>query len=114
MKKVLSAGQLPNPLKVIDLVNAGAGNVTTDSGLGAGTIEKLALQLRNFTARAVDFRVVPSQPQDIQGVSYVIPYAPQSAALCDAINDRTTPPEYGKQHSVITPSSVTPTILNGT
>ena len=54
MKQVLTAGTLLNPLKVIDLVNAGAGNVTTDSGLGAGNIEKLAVQLRNFTARAVD------------------------------------------------------------
>src|SRR5437016_2125970 len=114
MKQVLSAGTLLNPLKVIDLVNAGAGNVTTDSGLGAGTIEKLAVQLRNFTARAVDFRVVPSQPQDIQGVSYVIPYAAQSAALFDAIKNGTALPDYGKQDSVITPSSVTATILNGT
>src|SRR2546427_1572829 len=80
MKQVLSAGTLLNPLKVIDLVNAGAGNVTTDSGLGAGTIEKLAGQRRTFTARAVDFRVGPTQPQEIQVVSYVIPSAAQSAA----------------------------------
>ena len=114
MKQVLSAGTLLNPLKVIDLVNAGAGNVTTDSGLSAGTIEKLAMQLRNLTARAVDFRVVPSQPQDIQGVAYVIPYAAQSASLFGAIKNGTTLPDYGRQDSVITPSSVTATILNGT
>src|ERR1700716_2937106 len=89
MKQVLSAGTLLNPLKVINLVNVGAGNVTTDVGLGAGTMEKLALQLRNFTARTVDFRVVPSQPQYIQGTAFVIPYAGQSAALFDAIKNGT-------------------------
>jgi LCP family protein required for cell wall assembly len=114
MKKVLSAGTLLNPLKVVNLLNVGAGNVTTDSGLGAGTIEKLALQLRNFTPATVDFRVVPSQPQDIQGTSFVIPYAGQSAALFDAIKAGTTLPDYGKQGSAIAPSSVKATILNGT
>ncbi|HYR61135.1 MAG TPA: LCP family protein [Actinomycetota bacterium] len=114
MKQVLSAGTLLNPLKVINLVNVGAGNVTTDNGLGAGTIEKLALELRNFTPKTVDFRVVPSQPQTIEGVSYVIPFAGQSAALFDAIKNVTTLPDYGKQGSPIAPSTVNVTILNGT
>ena len=114
MKQVLSAGTLLNPLKVVNLVNVGAGNVTTDVGLGAGTIEKLALQLRNFTPKTVDFRVVPSQPQYLGGVAYSIPFAGQSAALFDAIKSGTTLPDYGKQGSAITPSSVTATILNGT
>lgn len=114
MKKVLSAGTLLNPLKVISLVNVGAANVTTDSGLGAGTIEKLALQLRNFTPATVDFRVVPSQPQYIQGTAFVIPFTGQSAALFDAIKNGTTLPDYGKQGSAIAPSSVRATILNGT
>jgi LCP family protein required for cell wall assembly len=114
MKQVLSAGTLLNPLKVINLVNAGAGNVTTDRGLGTGTIEKLAMQLRDFSPRAMDFRVVPSQPQYIDGTAYVIPYASQSAALFDAIKSGATLPDYGKQDSVIAPSSVTATILNGT
>jgi LCP family protein required for cell wall assembly len=114
MKQVLSAGTLLNPLKVINLVNVGAGNVTTDIGLGTGTMERLALQLRNFTAKTVDFRVVPSQPQDIQGVAFVIPYAGQSAALFDAIKNGATLPDYGKQGSAISPSSVSATVLNGT
>jgi LCP family protein required for cell wall assembly len=114
MKQVLSAGTLLNPLKVVNLVNAGAGNVTTDIGLGTGTIEKLALQLRNFTAKTVDFRVVPSQPQYLAGASYAIPFAGQSAALFDAIKSGAALPDYGKQGSAITPSSVTATILNGT
>jgi LCP family protein required for cell wall assembly len=114
MKQVLSAGTLLNPLKVIHLVNVGAGNVTTDNGLGAGTMQKLALQLRDFTAKTVDFRVVPSQPQDIQGMAFVIPYAGQSAALFDAIKNGATLPDYGKQTSAISPSSVSATVLNGT
>jgi hypothetical protein len=47
-------------------------------------------------------------------VAYAIPFAGQSAALFDAIKGGTTLPDYGKQSSAITPSSVTATILNGT
>ena len=114
MKQVLSAGTLLNPLKVISLINVGAANVTTDTGLGAGSIEKLALQLRNFTQGSVDFRVVPSQPQYIGGIAYVIPFVGQSATLFDAIKNATPLPDYGKQGSAVAPSSVGTTILNGT
>ena len=114
MKQILSAGTLLNPLKVVSLINAGAANVTTDSQLGAGMMEKLAFQLRNFNPHNIDFRVVPSQPQYIDGIAYVIPFTGQSASLFDAIKNGSALPDYGKQGTSIVASGVHVTILNGT
>ncbi len=114
MGKVLSAGTLLNPLKLVPLINVGAANVKTDEGLDVATMRKLAFQLRNFSPKDVDFRVVPSVGQTVAGASYVIPYPGQTAALFDAIKSHTPLPDYGKQGTPVSPANVRTTILNGT
>jgi len=114
MNKLLSAGTLLNPVKVVQLVGIGAGNVKTDSGLGTATMEKLALQLRSFGPNDLDFRVVPSRAQYVGDASYAVSYAGQSVALFDAIKNGTPLPDYGRQGTALTPSNVQTTVLNGT
>ena len=114
MNKLISAGTLLNPVKVVHLVDIGAGNVKTDRGLGTATMRKLALQLRNFSPNDLDFRVVPSRAQYVGDVSYAVSYAGQSVALFDAIKKGTPLPGYGKQGTALTPENVQTTVLNGT
>ena len=45
MDKVLSAGTVLNPVKVLNLINLGLGSVTHDSGLGLSTMQSLAVAL---------------------------------------------------------------------
>jgi LCP family protein required for cell wall assembly len=114
MSKIMSAGTLLNPFRVVQLVDTGARNVKTDTELGVPTMEKLGLQLRSFSPKDLDFRVVPSSPQSINGTSYVVPYVGQSAALFDALRTGLPLPDYGKQGTDLTPAGVRTTILNGT
>ncbi len=111
MQKVLSAGTLLNPQKVVNLINLGAGQVGHDSGLGLSTMTSLALRFRHFSANDLDFRVVPSLPQPD---GYVVANTAQSKALVGALKNGTQLPEYGKQGvSALDASTVQATILNG-
>jgi LCP family protein required for cell wall assembly len=112
MQKVLSAGTLLNPQKVVSLINLGAGNVGHDSGLGLSTMSSMALRFRHFSSNDLDFRVVPSLPQPD---GYVVANPAQSAALFTALRTGRQLPDYGKQGvSAVDASNVAATILNGT
>jgi hypothetical protein len=112
MQKILSAGTLLNPQKVVSLINLGAGNVGHDSGLGLSTMSSMALRFRHFSSNDLDFRVVPSLPQPD---GYVVANQAQSAALFTALRNGGPLPDYGKQGvSAVDAGSVSATILNGT
>ena len=112
MDKVLSAGTLLNPQKVVNLINLGAGNVGHDTGLGLSTMSSLALRFRHFSSNDLDFRVVPSLPQPD---GYVVASTAQSTALFTALRTGRQLPDYGKQGvSAVDASTVAATILNGT
>src|SRR2546421_4359050 len=95
--KVLSAGTVLNPVKVLNLINLGLGSVTHDSGLGLSTMQSLAVRFRHFSANDIDFRVVPSTPQMISGTDFVVANQAQSAALFAALRNGTPLPDYGRQ-----------------
>ena len=112
MERVLSAGTLLNPQKVVSLINLGAGNVGHDSGLGLSTMSSMALRFRHFSSNDLDFRVVPSLPQPD---GYVVANTAQSTALFTAMRTGRPLPDYGKQGvSAVDASNVSATILNGT
>jgi len=94
MDKVLSAGTLLNPQKVVNLINLGAGNLGHDTGLGLSTMSSLALRVRHFSSNDLDFRVVPSLPQPD---GYVVANTAQSTALFTALRTGRQLPAYGKQ-----------------
>lgn len=111
MQKVLSAGTLLNPQKVVNLINLGAGSVGHDTGLGLTTLTSLALRFRNFSTNDIDFRVVPSLPQPD---GYVVANVPQSTALFSALKDGKPLPGYGRQGvSALDASTVSANVLNG-
>jgi LCP family protein required for cell wall assembly len=112
MDKILSAGTLLNPQRVVSLINLGASHVGHDSGLGLSTMSSLGLRFRHFHTSDIDFRVVPSLPQPD---GYVVANTAQSTALFGALRNGGQLPEYGKQGvSALDASSVQATILNGT
>jgi len=112
MEKVLSAGTLLNPQRVISLINLGASNVGHDTGLGLSTMLSLALKFRHFSSSDIDFRVVPSLPQPD---GYVVANTAQSNALLTALKNGTTLPDYGRQGvSALDASGVQTTVVNGT
>ncbi|GAC1362154.1 MAG: LCP family protein [Actinomycetota bacterium] len=116
MGKVLSAGTLLNPVKVVSLIDLGLGNLKHDSGLGLSTLVGLGRKFHNISPDDIDFRVVPSTPKVIGGISFDVANEAQTAALFTAIKDNAPLPPYGKQGGVgaLDPSSVSVTILNGT
>jgi LCP family protein required for cell wall assembly len=114
MGRLLSAGTLLNPVKVVHLVGTGAANVRTDRGLGAATMERLAFRLRTFGPADLDFRMVPSRTMESGGRPSTVSDAAQSAALFDAIKNGAPLPGYGKLGADLSPASVHATVLNGT
>ncbi|MGH2704883.1 MAG: LCP family protein [Actinomycetota bacterium] len=115
VEKLVSARTLLNPVKVVQLINLFSRNVTSDTALSVGDATSIARRVRTFDAGGVDMRVVPSTPQSIGGVSYVIANESQSTALFTAIRDRRPLPDYGRTGvSAIDPGEVRITVFNGT
>ena len=115
MGKILTPGTLLNPVKVVNLINLGLGNLKHDSGLGLGTIEGLALKFHNLSPNDIDFRVLPSAPKTIGGADYVVANDKQAQALLVALKDNSPLPPYGKQGGVsaVDASTVSAIVLNG-
>ncbi|MGH7425106.1 MAG: LCP family protein, partial [Candidatus Methylomirabilales bacterium] len=114
-EKMISARTLMNPLKVLRLINQGFGAVTTDPDLSLGDVKALTLRLRGFDPERVDMRVVPSTPERIGGVAYVIADQRQSDSLFAAIRERRPLPDFGRTGvSDIAPSDIRISVLNGT
>jgi LCP family protein required for cell wall assembly len=116
LDKVLTPGTLLNPVRMASLINLGLGTLTHDSGLSASMMLSLARRFHNLSANNIDFRVLPSYPDNtpIGGQLYVLENTAQAGALFSALKNNTALPPYGIQGSAFIPSSVPAVVLNGT
>ncbi|MGH2726744.1 MAG: LCP family protein, partial [Actinomycetota bacterium] len=115
MGKVTSIGVLSDPFAIRDLAKAVAKGVITDKDLDLSEVQGIANKLADYKQSNVDFRVVPSYPDYIGGVSYVIQKNKEATALYKALRNDTKLPDFGKTGaSIPKPEDVTITILNGT
>ncbi|MFC6935913.1 hypothetical protein ACFQHO_40245 [Actinomadura yumaensis] len=60
--KVLSAGTLSDPRRLLSLAEAGTRSLTTDKGLDLGTMMRIAQGMRGLTAGRLRFVTVPVAP----------------------------------------------------
>ena len=115
MQKVKSIGFLLDIPRLVRTVNAVSKGIKTDQNLDEGTLRGIANKLAGFKQSNVDFRVVPSAPKYIGGVSYVIHNTAQTKALFRALRDDSPLPSYGKTGaSIPQPEDVSLVVLNGT
>ncbi|HEV8681904.1 MAG TPA: LCP family protein [Actinomycetota bacterium] len=88
LNKLLSVNSL---VRLPSLIRLATDNVTTDDQLSGAEILFLGAKLRELAqqdptgARTVDLRVVPSVPQDIDGISYVVAEQPEASKLFRAL-----------------------------
>ncbi|MGH2683601.1 MAG: LCP family protein, partial [Actinomycetota bacterium] len=88
LNRLLSVNSL---VRLPSLVQLATENVITDDGLSGADIIYLGDKLRELAeqdptgARTVDLRVVPSVPEDIDGISYVIAEQPETRKLFRAM-----------------------------
>lgn len=85
IKELVDTRLLFDVPKLLDVVEKAASNVTTDDGLRVGQLQALANQLRGFADGNVPMTTMPAYIQDIEGKSFVVPYAPGAKSLLDAI-----------------------------
>jgi anionic cell wall polymer biosynthesis LytR-Cps2A-Psr (LCP) family protein len=115
MQKVKSIGFLLDIPRLVRTVDAVSKGVKTDQNLGEGELRGIANKLAGFKQSNVDFRVVPSVPKYIGGVSYVVHRVGQTRELFKALRDDTAIPPYGKTGaSIPQPEDVSLVVLNGT
>jgi LCP family protein required for cell wall assembly len=90
LNKLLSVSSL---VRLPELARLAADSVTTDDKLSATDILYLADRLRDVAsrdpggARSVDLRVVPANPEEIGGVSYVVAKQPETSRLLRALRE---------------------------
>jgi len=90
LDKATSLGTLFNPFKLTHVADAVGSTLKHDSGVTLSLIYGLAKRLKGGSTSGkgnpnVDFRIVPSKPKYIGGVSYVIADDPQAGQLYAAI-----------------------------
>jgi LCP family protein required for cell wall assembly len=87
LNRLLSVRSLLDP----DVIGEAAANLTVDQSLEPADLLYLGSQLRAVAetdpsgASAVDFRVVPSVPQEVEGGSYVVAQEPDAGRLFRAL-----------------------------
>jgi LCP family protein required for cell wall assembly len=102
LDKATSLGMIVTPWKVKGVVDAATETIIHDKDLSLARTYGLARRLQNDgpgggANALVDFRVVPSFPKYIGGVSYVIPKQDEASALFAAIKaDKWPLPDVGK------------------
>lgn len=115
MSKIKSVDVLTNPFAIKKLADAVAKGVITDDQLDLGEVQGIANKVADFKDSNVDFRVVPSYPDYIGGVSYVIQKDSEAKPLYKALKNDTELPDFGKTGaSIPKPEDVKIAILNGT
>jgi LCP family protein required for cell wall assembly len=123
MQRAESAGTLLNPVKLVRLLNAVTGSLTTDPGFGASQIERLAKKLHNMSPANVQLLTVPLSDTNARApigglYSSVVKWDPVLAPQLfnDLTEDRPIgAAEQGKSAKVtIAPSSVSVSVRNAT
>lgn len=103
INKVVSAGTLANPIRLLNFLNAATESLTTDPGFAnLKLLASLGTSLKDIGLDRVKFVTVPWQPwpQDYNRVEW----APSASELWNRIrHDRTLPPDLEGQ--VVTPGS---------
>jgi hypothetical protein len=116
LQKATSKGIILNPVKSINVINRVSEGLQTDEGFTLETALGLAQRLKNpkESNGLVDFRMVPSSPKMIGGVSYVVSKRSQALEMFRAIAADTWPlPPYGKTaFSIPDPPDVTVRIID--
>jgi LCP family protein required for cell wall assembly len=88
---------LANPARMVGLVDAVGGLVTTDDELGVSTLRAFADTLRGVGARDISMATVPTTTDDSDGVSYERPVEDETRALLDAFREGTLPQYLGEE-----------------
>lgn len=113
--KIADPGTLLRPDKVYSLVNVFSNNVKHDAELTLTDLKDIGLRVRGFSSGNLDLRVVPSSPQRIDGIEYVLANDIQTAELFKAIAAGGTLPPFGRTGvSAVVPEDVRLGLLNGT
>lgn len=123
VRRATSASTLANPLTLARLMDAVLGSLTTDPGLGRGTMLSLAASLRNLSPSDVRFVTVPLADVDYRpgGVGSTVLWDQQAAGdlFAALVQDRPvgavparTAPATGT--STVPPGSIRVRVLNAT
>lgn len=114
MHKVKSIGFLLDFGRVKALARAVGRGVRYDTGVDLGLARSIANRLSGFDQKKVDFRMVPSYPEYIGGVSYVLARPSETRPFFAAIKADRPLPDYGKtSQSIPVPGDVSVQVLNG-
>lgn len=117
-RKTTSAGVLLNPKKVLDLINAIAGSLTTDPELGSvDGIKTIAMNLQDLRPSNIRFITAPNAPDPDNTAN--VKLTPEADELWDALRaDKQwpTPPDNGPDGKPLTvaPEDIKIAVLNGT
>jgi LCP family protein required for cell wall assembly len=113
VRKVTDAKTLLNPFKVKKLMNATAGSLRRDDGLGAKDLANLAVSLRNTSPSRVTFATVPVADVSYRyrGQSVVLWDREAAAALFRKIH-KGDPIDDARDNTTLQPSQVSVRVVN--
>ena len=117
-KKVMSAGTLLNPIKLVGLLNAVADSLTTDPGIGTiDGMKDVAIQLQDLKPSTVRFITAPNSPNPANRATVV--FNSKTEELFTALRNDTQwpkPADTGFDGKTLTvkPSDVRLHVVNGT
>ncbi|WP_026341015.1 LCP family protein [Actinomadura atramentaria] len=110
--KVLSAGTLSNPTKLVPLINAATKSLVVDDELKEGTMMQLAQSMSGLSSGKLRFVTVPSGP-DPADTNRVILSSGAQDFFSAVRNDKTVPSEAKPKATKVPPSQVTVRVYNG-
>ena len=88
MSKLLSAGTMTNPIKLVKVINTLTKYLTVDETWDNGEIRSLALSMRGLGSDQVEFLTAPLGRYDYVGEQSIVRLAPkQSEALFDSLRE---------------------------
>lgn len=117
MRKVASAGTLLNPVRVKRLIDAAAGALLTDDGLGTSRMFRVAWSLRELDPDDVRALTVPVHGERIDGSYYAVAEPERAETIFQSIRSGEDIPQDGAQTAApsdVAPEDVQLTVLNGT
>ena len=87
LSELTDTRMLANPRRLSQLVEDVSSNVTTDDALGIGQMVRLADEARGVVADGLPMTTVPAYPRRIDGIDFMIPYAPGAEALFQTLRE---------------------------